>query len=115
MSGTLQFVVMVDGEVGEAALLQSVLGRFPDATRLKAHSCDVRGNWLEIWHNDDADPELARGDEDGYLHYRWRVELTPMSDTLDEDHQVELARALIAVFREAGGRSVVLANFEDRV
>jgi hypothetical protein len=38
-----------------------------------------------------------------------------MSDALDEDHQVELARALLAVFKEAGGRPVVLANFEHRV
>jgi hypothetical protein len=115
MSGTLQFIIMVDGDVGEADLLQSVLGRFPDAVRSKAHSCDVGGNWLEIWHNDDADADLARDDEDGYLYYRWRVELTPMSDGLDEDHQVRLARGLLATFEAVGGRPVVLANFENRV
>jgi hypothetical protein len=115
MSGTLQFIIMVDGDVGEAELLQSVLSRFPDATRLKAHSCDVAGNWLEIWHNDDADPGLARSEDDGYLYYRWRVEVTPMSDALNEDHQVELARGLLAAFTSAGGRPVILANFEHRV
>jgi hypothetical protein len=115
MSGTLQFIIMVDGDIGEAELLRSVLDRFPDAVRLKAHSCDVGGNWLEIWHNDDADVDLARTDEDGFLYYRWRVELTPMTDDLNEDHQVELARGLLAAFEAVGGRSVVLANFEDRV
>lgn len=93
MSGTLQFIVMVDGDVSEAALLKS----------LKAHSCDLRGNFLEIWHNEDADPDLARNDDDGYLYYRWRVELTPTTKSVGADHQVELARALIAAFENVVG------------
>lgn len=112
MSEGLQFIVMVDGDMSEGALLQSVCDAFPDAVRLKAHSCDVRGNWLEIWHNEDADPGLARADDDGHLYYRWRVELTPTTESVDEDHQVALARALIATFESLGGRAVVLANFE---
>ncbi|MCO6008397.1 hypothetical protein NE236_25805 [Actinoallomurus purpureus] len=111
----MQFIVMVDGDADEVALLRCVLKNLPDAVRLKAHSCDVRGNWLEIWQNEDADPNLAENDDDGYLYYRWRVELTPMGGTVDEDHQVELARALIGAFERADGRAVVLANFEDRV
>jgi hypothetical protein len=109
------FIIMVDGDVDEAEVLRSVLERFPGAVWLKAHCCDVGGNWLEMWHNDDADSNLALSDKDGYLHYRWRVEVTPMNDAIDEDHQVELARGLLAAFESVGGRPVVLANFGDRV
>ncbi|GAA0333548.1 hypothetical protein NE235_13610 [Actinoallomurus spadix] len=115
MSETLQFIVMVDGDVSEEALLRSVFDAFPDAVRLKVHSCDVQGNQLEIWHNEDADPALAFTDDDGYLYYRRRVEVTPMIGSVDEDHQVALARALAVAFESIGGRAVVLANFEDRL
>lgn len=113
MEPTLQFIVMVDSELGESQLLDAVLSRFPDARRLKAHSCEVAGNWMEIWGNEDADPEATSG-EDGYLFYSWRVELTPLG-AADEDHQIRLARDLKACFTDLGATAEVCAAFEDRV
>jgi hypothetical protein len=117
LTSTLQILVMVQvsADVGDGDLLALVLRRFPGAARVKSNSCDVRGNWLEIWHNEDADQSLADDTEDGYLYYRWRVEVTPLDARLDEDHQVALARALRDCFAEAGARAVVCASFEDRV
>jgi hypothetical protein len=111
---TLQFLVMVDGNMDRAALLAAIQRTFPDAVRRKENSCDLRGNWIEIWANESADATLAGG-PDGYLYYQWRVEANPTDDSVDEDHQVELARALVRCFEELGARPVVAANFEDRV
>lgn len=111
---TLQFIVMADGDLSEPQLLNAIIARFPDARRVKGNSCDVRGNWVEIWENEDADPKLAGG-EDGYMFYGWRIEATPMTDDIDEDHQIAFARDLMAYLRDAGMRTVVAANFEDRV
>jgi hypothetical protein len=112
---TLQFLLMVDADLDRAGLLAVVRGRFPDAVPGKENSCDVHGNWLEIWPNEGADPALATTDEDAYLYYRWRVELTPLDGEGDEDHQVALARELLAAFTAAGARAEVLSSFEDRV
>jgi hypothetical protein len=114
MEETLQFLVMVDSRLDDSGLLALVMEQFPDAVRRKRHSCDVHGNWLEIWENESADAALIGG-EDGFLHYAWRVEVTPLTDDLDEDHQVKLARDLRTCFERAGARAVVCANFEDRV
>ena len=115
MDGTLQFLVMVDADLDRPGMVQAVLDRFPEATPLKENSCDLRGNWLEVWDNEDADREQAADPDDGYLHFRWRVEVTPLDDTLDEDHQVRLARDLRDCFAAVGRDAVVAANFEHRV
>ncbi len=111
---TLQFIVMAEGDLSEPQLLNAIIARFPDARRVKANSCDVRGNWLEIWENEDADPDLAVG-EDGFLHYGWRIEVTPMNDEINEGDQVALARELTSCLWDAGMRTVVAANFEDQL
>ena len=110
MDETLEFLVMVDDADG---LPEAILRHFPEAVRRKENSCDLRGNWIEVWPNDDADRDLVGGDE-GYLYYAWEVQATPVVD-VDEDHQVRLARELVSCFRALGGTAVVAANFEDRV
>lgn len=76
MVTTPQFLVMVDGRVEETRLLDVIRGRLPDCELYRRGSVHVRGNLLEINANEDADPELAITDDDGYLYYRWRVEVT---------------------------------------
>jgi hypothetical protein len=88
---------------------------FTDAFRQKDNSCDVDGNWLEVWPNDDTDARLASDAEDGYLYFRWRVEVTPIDAHLDENHQVKLARNLKSQFENMGAAAVICANFEDRL
>ena len=116
MEETLQFLVMVEGPADEATVLDLVRTGLPDAVPYRRGSVQVRGNLLEINHNEFADPRLAATDpDDGFLSFGWRVELTPADATVDEDHQILLARALVRTFEHAGAQAVVCANFEDRV
>ncbi|MGK5550475.1 hypothetical protein ACSNOI_02575 [Actinomadura kijaniata] len=116
MERALQFLVMLDGPTDERRILDAVRQAFPDATPVKANSCDLRGNWLEAWTNEDHDPDLAANDdEDAFLYFRWRVEVTPMADGITEDDQVTLAKGLVACFTSNGWTPIVAAAFEDRV
>ncbi len=115
MQWTLQFLVMVDSDTTPAHLITGLLRGFPEAEPYKAHSCRLRGNWLEIVANEDADRGLVDDPDDGYLHFAWEVGVTPQRDDLDEDHQVVLARDLRRHFETAGAKAVVCANFEDRL
>jgi hypothetical protein len=109
-----QFIVMVDHGGGDRSrLVDGLVAAFPGAVRRKENSADLRGNWVQVWANDDADEKLAADPDTGYLHFRWRVEVTPLDAAADEDHQVALARDLLQHFR--AGRAEVLANFEDRL
>ncbi|MET7705462.1 hypothetical protein [Micromonospora sp. NPDC005189] len=115
MQTTLQFLIMVDGPLTAAELLDRIRTRLPDAVPYRRDSVDVRGNLLEINPNEDADPQLAATDEDDYLYFRWRVELTPMDNTVDEGHQIGLARELLRAIEGPQARATVCAAFEDRV
>ena len=115
LADTLQILLMVEADLDRPTVLASVLASFQDAVRRKENSCMVRGNLLEIWPNEDADPVMSRSDDDPYLYFRWRVEVTPMDDDLDEDHQIRLARDLRSALESIGARVEVLAAFEDRV
>jgi hypothetical protein len=75
----------------------------------------LRGNWIEVWENKDADQELAEGEKEGFLYYRWRIESTPMKENITEAEQVQLARDLQSCFKSAGFKAVVCANFEDQI
>src|SRR2546430_2095428 len=110
-----QILLMVDADVDRPAMLALVLAHFPVARRQKDHACLLRGNLLEIWPNEDADPARSWSDEDTYLFYRWRVEVSPMDDSVGEDHQVQLARDLRSAFLSTGVRVDVLAAFEARL
>ncbi|MET0418477.1 MAG: hypothetical protein ABW022_20890 [Actinoplanes sp.] len=115
MSPTLQFLIMVDGPLTAAELLDRIRTRLPDAVPYRRGSVDVRGNLLEINPNEAADPRLAATDEDDYLYFRWRVELTPMDKAIDEGHQIALARELLRAMDGPQVRATVCAAFEDRV
>ncbi|MEV6304806.1 hypothetical protein AB0M02_35715 [Actinoplanes sp. NPDC051861] len=110
-----QFLVMVDRHVERARLVDSLHSVFPDAQRRKDNSLHLRGNWLEVWPNDDADENLAADPTTGYLHFRWRVEVTPLDASVTEDDQVQLARDLLTHLRSDGAAAEVCANFEDRL
>lgn len=115
MEPMLQFFVMVDSEMDRAQMIAGVLDGFPEAERYKHFSCMIRGNWLEIVRNHDADPGLVDDPEEGYLYFAWEVDCTPMSRDLDEDHQVALARDLQRHFAATGAKTTVGASFEDRL
>lgn len=112
---TRQFLVMVDGPVGEEELFTILRNGLPDAEGYCRCSIQSRGSLLEINPNEGADSTLSTTDEEGYLYYRWRVEATPANSNISEDHQVDLARDVVRAMNEAGLRAVVCAAFEDRV
>ena len=115
MKENLQFLVMVDTDKDRQWILQRILDRFLDAAKKKSNSCDLRGNWLEIWENEGANSELSKDAENGYLYYKWRIEVTPVAFSVGEDKQVQLAKELASYLKEAGCRVVVCANFEDKL
>lgn len=106
-----QFLVMVDSELERGELLGLILVRFADATPVRENSCDLRGNWVEVWGNEDADAARAAG-PDGHRYYAWRVEVTPMHNRVTEEEQIALAGKLRDCFTAAGARAVVCADFE---
>ena len=111
----VQFIVMVDSAAERSHLVSDLASDFPELEQRKAHSGRLRGNWLEVYANDDADPAAAADPDNGFLHFRWRVEVTPLDSSVDENHQIRLARDLLAHFRSAEATAEVLANFEDRL
>lgn len=115
MQATLQFLIMVDAEYDRREITQIILTGFPEAVPRKPNSCDLRGNWIEVWANEGADPERAEDEENGFLDYRWRVEATPMTEDITESEQVKLAKALRTCFVAARCKAVICANFEDKL
>ncbi len=112
MVDTLQFLVMVETPMNRAELVKVLLCSIHGAVQRKANSCELRDNWIEIWKNEAAEPNLVSNTKDGYLHYRWRVESTPMKPTIDELEQVQLAKKIVACFEAKDCRCVICANFE---
>ncbi|BBH70841.1 hypothetical protein ACTI_75260 [Actinoplanes sp. OR16] len=112
----VQFIVMVDSsETERSRVVDSLLAGFPGARRRKENSCDIRGNWLEVCANDDADEKLAADPSTGYEYFRWRIEVVPLERGSGEEHQITFARDLLRHFGERGARAEVLADFEDRL
>lgn len=110
---TLQFVAMIEGPSSVPAVVASIRAAFPEAKAVKVHSFDLRENWIEIWANREADPGKA-SDDDGYMFYGFELQATPMM-SVNEDHQIQLARDLLAALESEGWKVVVCANFEDRL
>jgi hypothetical protein len=110
---TLQFVAMIEGPSNAPEVVASLKAAFPEAKAIKVHSFDLRENWIEIWANRDADSGKA-SDEDGYMFYGYELQATPMM-SVNEDHQIQLARDLVAAFEGEGWEVVVCANFEDKL
>jgi len=113
MEETLQFLVMVEGPSERSSIVDALLRDFPDAIRLKENSCDLRGNWIEVWHNEDFFPSPGRDGRDGYLYFRYQLESTPLDRSISEADQIELAKDILAALRGSGWKAVLCANFED--
>ncbi|MFJ5589047.1 hypothetical protein ACIQCG_04765 [Streptomyces noursei] len=106
---------MLEATASRREIIDTVLAVFPESARRKENSCDLRNNWLEAWGNEDADQRLAKDDEEGFLYYRWRIEVTPTTNNPSTDEQITLARLLQQCFEKSGWVAVVCADFEDRL
>lgn len=94
MEETLQFLLMVDANNDCETLSKIILDNFSDAIAHKSNSCYLRKNFIEIWENEDADSTLSQDNEKGYLHYKCRVEVTPLKEGVREAEQIQLVKDL---------------------
>jgi hypothetical protein len=104
---------MIAGPSSVLEVVGWLKGAFPDAKGVKVNSCDLRNNWIEVLANRDADPQKT-DDDDGYMFYGYELQATPMV-SVNEDHQVQLARDVVVALRRRDWKVVVCANFEDRL
>ena len=109
-----QFLVMVNSTGTAPALTGRLSASLPDATPVRPRSFNWRGNWVQVWENDDYDPGHIDSPEDGYLFYRFRIEVSPTEEVTD-DHQIRAARELVAALESLHLKAVVCADFEDEV
>ncbi len=114
MDETLQFIVMVDSQLYIPQIVEGLLELLEGSERRKANSLDVAGNWIEIWSNDDADESLANG-PNRHWNFRFRLESTPLTETISEDHQVETAKSICDGLQQLDCDVVLCANFEARL
>jgi hypothetical protein len=98
--GSLRFVLFADGGLSEPQMLNAVRAYFPGVTRVKGRSCDVQDNRLEIHVNTEAGHD-------------WRVEATPLQDTVDAGHQAAFAQDLVSCLWAVGMRPTVATVFGD--
>jgi hypothetical protein len=109
----LRFLLMIDADVKREDVISSIVQQFPSAVQRKSNSCDLQGNWIEVWDNEDYDPSRVHDTAEGYLHYRLRVEGTPIQERVTESSQIELVRELCRYMQAKGWKCVPCANFED--
>jgi len=112
----LRFLLILDSpHEDEDEVMTWLVTALPEAEREKENSCRLRLNYVEVWPNSDADPEAARSKRDGYLFYRYRIEVSPILGEVAKGGQINLAREVLGYARGERWRWVVCANFEDEV
>lgn len=109
----LQFLIMVDTEMLLDELIEEICVNLPDARPVRPRSFDWRGNWVQIWENDDYEPAASRPQTDAFLYFRYRMEVSPMSENAQLQQQLEVARQLKRAVESTGAVAVVCADFEE--
>lgn len=86
--------------------LPGTLAGPPFAPVVRTRSCEI-----EIRINNDQDEEKAQGTADGFLFFRYALELYPLSDGRHED-KVALASALLQSLWQRGWPAVAACDYE---
>jgi len=113
MTYELQFLIMVDTSLALDDLVARLIEKLEGARKVRPRSFDWRDNWISVWPNDDHDPTATSDPEEGFLHYRYLVEVSPLAKNAPVEHQVSLAKELERVFESLGASAVVCADFEE--
>jgi len=113
MERELQFLIMVNSKLDLDQFIACIKDNWPHIHWVGSRSFDVANNWVQISENEEFDPSLASNPEKGFLHYRYRLEVSPVEGTPSLDNQIELARSLKAGLEKLGFEAVVCADFED--
>jgi hypothetical protein len=109
----LLFLVMVNSERELDEVVASLLALLPGAIRRTPRSLDWEGNWIQVSASDSYDEDNSQDGDEGFLYYRYRVEVSPRSDGATVAGQVSIARRLLEFFRGLGVQAVVCAEFEE--
>jgi hypothetical protein len=113
MDYELQFLIMVSCEFDIDQFLNRLKRDWQDVKWVKRSSFDLSDNWIQISENEDYDPALAFNTLDGFLHYRYRIEVSPIKETRSVAEQVNLAKTLKTRFEKMGCLAVICADFEE--
>ena len=113
MSYELQFLIMVNTTLDHEKLIASLKGALADTSEVGWRSFDWSGNWVQVLMNEDYDESLASDPEEGYLYYRYRIEVSPTDGNKSLDRQVNLAKHLKVALESLGCSAVICAAFEE--
>ena len=112
MNETDQFLIMINTSYDEKELMEFLTNCFPNSIRNTINSFDLQDHWIEIWKNENADEQMSKDPEEGYLYFRWRIEVTPLRKKILQIHQVEFAKNIVSCLENKGCNCVICANFE---
>ncbi|HEU4324775.1 MAG TPA: hypothetical protein VFS21_16645 [Roseiflexaceae bacterium] len=109
----LQFLLMVDTKRSNDEIIFHLKEQLSDVTSVRSRSFDWLNNWVQVWENDDFDPEKALDSEEGFLYYPFRIEVSPVAEEVTLEHQLVVARSLRASLEMLNAKVQICADFED--
>jgi hypothetical protein len=117
MSYELQFLIMVDTEIEHeeliASLKEKLVGVREEISPAKFRTFYWSGNCVQVWLNEDYDESLVSDPEDGFLYYRYKIEVFPTDGDKGVERQVNIAKQLKGVLESLGCTAVICADFEE--
>lgn len=116
MSEELQFLVMANCHLDLPDFMKSLGSglkiELKEEELFRFRSFYYARNWVQVDYNEDYDEELMKTDEDAFLYYKYRIEVSPTEDvTLEE--QIHLTKIFTQVISNIGGEVVIGADFEE--
>ncbi len=108
-----QFILMVNCNFKLDKLVNLIKKEWKDIRWIKSYSFDMKGNWIQISANEDYDISCIKDKKDGYLYYKYRLEVSPLGDIKNIDNQVTLAMTLKSRFTAIGCVTEICADFEE--
>ena len=113
MNYETQFLIMVNCNFDLGEFLNRLKEEWQDVKWVKRSSFDIANNWIQISKNDDYDPSRVLDPEDGFLHYRYRLEVSPITENPSVIEQIKLARMLKTRLEDIGCLAIICADFEE--
>lgn len=115
MSMEQQFLIMANFASSAPSFATRLSTHLPESPALlRPRTFKWRSNLVQVWENDDYDPRRIDDPEEGYLFYRFRIEVSPF-ERVSDGHQIGIARLLVEVLESLNAQPVVCADFEDDV
>jgi hypothetical protein len=106
-----QFLVMVNGEVSLSDIMRVLESDLPGIKRTKHKMVyEWSRNIIDVEENKDYDQNMINS-EDGYLYYRYRINVFPIDDDQSIEHQVNIARDIRGLFASLSCITEVIATF----